>query len=303
MQTNLITLTGNEDLLLNALKVFDFSDIREETRQDYKLRIKLFIDFIKRQNVNVNSFLDFKRALQERADYSVATKNKYLTTARVFLKELSRLGYLQNDITANIKGFSQNKKHKREGLNDKEMETLINKMQLLGDTPQNARIKAILTLLALQGLRQVEITRLEVKDLDLVNKTAFILGKGQDDKELVYLHPYTAKALKDYVSTNKVRDGALFVSQSNNSKNKRLTTRALRGFVKKVLTDLSIDKTTHGFRHFFTTTLIKNYKGDLLEVARYTRHKSLETLQVYNDNILHQADLPRYYNAFNGVRF
>jgi len=41
----------------------------------------------------------------------------------------------------------------------------------------------------------------------------------------------------------------------------------------------------------------------LLEVAQYTRHKSLEMLQVYNDNIKRQADLPRYYEAFSGVSF
>jgi len=73
--------------------------------------------------------------------------------------------------------------------------------------------------------------------------------------------------------------------------------------VKDILNELGIDKSTHGFRHYFTTTLIKTYKGDLLEVAQYTRHKSLEMLQVYNDNIKREADLPRFYGAFNGISF
>ena len=73
--------------------------------------------------------------------------------------------------------------------------------------------------------------------------------------------------------------------------------------VKNTLNDLGIDKTTHGFRHYFTTKLIKVYKGDLLEVAQYTRHKSLEMLQVYNDNIKREADLPRFYRAFEEVKF
>ena len=300
---SLITLNDNEDLMANAFKVFDFLDVSEETRKDYKIRVALFIAFVKSKGININTYLDFKRELKSRTDLSVATKNKYLATARIFLKELNRLGYLPSDITQNVKLFSQNKKHKKEGLNDNEMSLLIDKMQGLNNSPQNTRLKAILSLLALQGLRQVEITRLDVKDLDLVNNTAFVLGKGQDDKEAIYLHPYTAKALKDYIKANKVKDGALFTSQSNNSKNQRLTTRALRSIVKNVLLDLGIDKSTHGFRHYFTTTLIKNYQGDLLEVARYTRHKSLEMLTVYNDNIKRQADLPRYYEAFSGVKF
>jgi len=70
--------------------------------------------------------------------------------------------------------------------------------------------------------------------------------------------------------------------------------------IKKVLNGLEIDKNMHGFRHYFTTTLIKNYKGDLLRVAQYTRYRSLEMLQIYNDNIEIEKDLPKYYKTFAG---
>jgi len=285
-----------------AERVFDLLDVSEATRQDYKYRIGLFLDFTQERGFNRNSFLEFKRSLAERTDLAVATKNKYLATAKIFLKEANRQGALPADITQNIKTFSQSKKHKRDGLNDEEMSKLTEAVKELPDTPQNARLKAILSLLVFQGLRQVEITRLDVRDIDFISKTAFIQGKGQDDKEPIYLHPETIKAIQGYLKSNKIADGALFTSQSNNNKNQRLTTRAIRDIVKKTLNDLGIEKTTHGFRHYFTTTLIKTYKGDLLEVAQYTRHKSLEMLQVYNDNINRKADLPRYYQAFSGVK-
>jgi len=291
------------DLQLKAERVFDLLDINETTRQDYKYRIGLFFNFVKDRGLNRNSFLEFKRYLGERTDYTIATKNKYLATAKIFLKELNRQGVLPADITQNIKTFKQNKKHKRDGLNDEEISKLTAMLKELPNTQQNTRLKAVISLLALQGLRQIEITRLDVKDIDFVNKTAFVKGKGQDDKEPVSLHPETIKHLREYLKTNKIKDGALFTSQSNNHRNKRLTTRALRELVKKTLKRLGIEKTTHGFRHFFTTTLIKVYKGDLLEVAQLTRHKSLEMLQVYNDKIKKEADLPRYYKAFSGVRF
>ncbi|MBA7528808.1 Tyrosine recombinase XerD [subsurface metagenome] len=300
--------TGDKELILNnaqakAEKVFDLLDVRETTRADYKTRIGLFLDFTRRQGINRNSFLDFKRELTDRTDLSVSTKNKYLTTARVFLKELNRQGVLPADITQNIKTFRQSKKHKKDGLTDEEINALMEKIRPLPNTPQTTRLKAILVLLTLQGLRQIELIRLEIRDLDFVSRTAFILGKGQDDKELINLHPETCKTLQEYLKTNKIADGALFTSQSNNSRNRRLTTRAIRGIVKATLAELGINKTTHGFRHYFTTKLIKTYKGDLLEVAQYTRHKSLEMLQVYNDSIKREADLPRFYKAFKGVNF
>jgi site-specific recombinase XerD len=284
-------------------KVFDLLDVREATRQDYRARIGLYVDFVTGQGFNHNSYLEFKRHLSARTDIGIATKNKYLITARIFLKELHRQGVIPVDITQNIKGFTQNKKHKRDGLSEDEIALLANKMKDLPSTPTNTRLKALLGLLTLQGLRQVEIVRLDVRDLDLTQGTARIQGKGRDDKELIHLHPETVRTLKEYLKSNTIADGPLFQSRSNNNRHKRITTRAVRLIVTAALRDLGIDKNVHGFRHYFTTKLIKTYKGDLLEVCRYTRHTGLEMLQVYNDGIKQKADLPRYYSAFSGVSF
>ena len=286
-----------------AEQIIDRLDIKDETRQDYKARIGLFMAFMGKQGLNNGTFLDFKRELASRTDLAISSKNKYLTTARIFLKELNRLGLLQIDITQNVKTFKQSKKHKKDGINDSEIKTITDKIRDLPITPQTTRLKAIVALLTLQGLRQIEVIRLDVKDLDFASKTALILGKGRDDKELINLQTETIRALQDFIRANKVKDGAVFTSQSNNRRHNRLTTRALRGIVKATLNELGIDKTTHAFRHYFTTKLIKTYKGDLLEVAQYTRHKSLEMLQVYNDNIKREADLPRFYETFEGVKF
>lgn len=287
----------------SARQVFDVLDVAEGTRLDYKYRIGLFADFIQKQGFDKNSFLQFKRYLADRTDISVATKNKYLATAKILLKELNRQGSLPMDITQNVKTFNQDKKHKRDGVSEAEIGALTQKIRELPINPKTTRLRAILALLALQGLRQIEIVRLDVKDIDLIGKKAFVQGKGRDDKEPIDLHPETVIALKDYLKANKKADGALFTSQSNNHRNKQLSTRALRDIVKVTFKELGIEKTTHGFRHYFTTTLVKKFKGDLLEVSQYTRHRSLEMLQVYYDRIKKQSDLPRYYNAFEGISF
>lgn len=299
---NQTLINPNLDYKEQAKKIFENLDVSETTRQDYQYRIGLFADFVISRGFNRNTFLEFKRYLANRSNVSVSTKNKYLVSAKIFLKELNRTGRMQTDITQNVKTFTQSKKHKKDGLNDEEMRLLTDMLHQLPPTPKTARLKAIIALLALQGLRQIEIIRLDVADLDLVNKMALVQGKGQDDKERIDLHPETVKALREYIKSNKVADGPLFRSRSNNSQNNRLTTRGLRGIVKQVLDELNIDKSTHGFRHFFTTALIKNYNGDLLEVAGYTRHKCLEMLQVYNDNVKRKADLPRYYTTFDNVK-
>ena len=301
MHQNQSIISKDYDYERTARKVFDNLDVAESTRRDYQYRVGLFIEFAMREGLNNNSFLKFKRYLAARNDYSVSTKNKYLITAKILLQELHRNGRMPN-ITQNVRTFSQSKRHKVEGVNTEEMQLLTDSLHCLPITKENARLKAIISLLALQGLREVEVTRLDVKDLDLTASVAFVLGKGDDDKEPVYLHPETVKALRQHLKRNRISSGAEFISNSNSSRNHRLTTRAVRSLVTNIFQDLGIEKTPHGFRHFFTTTLISSYKGDLLEVARYTRHRTLEMLQVYNDNINRKADLPRYYGVFKQFR-
>jgi site-specific recombinase XerD len=282
-----------------ALQIFEGLDVSESSQKDYKSRIWLYLQYLQEHPFNRNTFLDFKRYLAGRNDVSVATKSKYLTVARVFLKELNKLGVITVDVTQNIKGFQQSRKHKRFGLNQQEINILLTKIEDLPVNPKNARLKAVLSLLIFQGLRQIEIVRLDAEDISLPRKTALVHGKGRDDKELIDLHPRTVEALHSYMDLGRVKSGALFVSHSNNNRSGRITTRTIRELVTSFLKNLNIENSTHGFRHFFTTKLIEHFSNDLLTVAKFTRHKSVETLQVYNDNISRKNNLPKYYQAFS----
>ncbi len=285
-----------------AKQVFDLLDISDATKKDYQSRIRLFLEFTKSQGLNHNTFLKFKRYLKGRNNLAVSSKNKYLITAKIFLNELNRRGLIPVNITQNVKVFSQSRKHKKSGLNVEEVAKLSKELQQLEDNPKNLRLKVILSFLLFQGLRQCEVVRLDIKDVDLVNSLAFIQGKGADDKEAINLHPKTTQALKTYLKASKIADGALFTSQSNNHRSGRLTTRGIRKIVKDFFRELGIDKSTHGTRHFFVSQLIRSYKGDLLNVKKYSRHKSLEMLIVYDDNLKLKEDLPRFYKTFEDIK-
>lgn len=299
--TSLVEINQSNGVVWSK-NIFDNLDVLEATRQEYRYRVGTFLDFIQINGFTRNSYLEYKRNLSTRIDLSISTKNKYLIVARIYCKELQRQGYIPTDITQNIKSFQQSRKHKKDGLTEAEVQQILGYIQT-EDCKDIWRKKAMLSLLILQGLRQIEIVRLDVNDIDFASQTAFIQGKGQVDKERIDLHPVAVSALKDYTKNSKVADGALFVSTSNRGKGQRLTTKSIRNIINPILRELGIEKTVHGFRHYFTTKLIQSYKGDLLTVVQYTRHKSLEMLQVYNDNLKHKADLPRYYATFESVGF
>lgn len=172
----------------------------------------------------------------------------------------------------------------------------------LEPTKANLRLRAIIALFLFQGLRQIEVVRLNVEDISFRDKVALIRGKGRDDKEPVYLHPSTVKVLREYLRLYRFREGPLFRSDSNHCRGGRLTTKSVREIIKRTFHTLQIDGSAHGFRHYFITKLIKSYKGELLTVSKYSRHRSIQMLEVYNDEVIRQEDLPRYYSVFKDIR-
>lgn len=278
--------------------LFDDMDITESTKQDYLARLPQFAGFLHRNGINRNSLLEYKKYLRSRTDLGIAAKNKNLAVARVALKELYRRGAISVDLSLNVKSFQQSQKHRVDGLTEEEVERLCQHLRELPDNFKTIRLRALVALLLFQGMRQCEVTRLDVADVDLSTGRLYVLGKGRDDREPIFLHPQTVKALKTYLKASKVKHGALFTSLWGQTKGKRLSTRGLRGVIKDLFAQVGIDKTVHGCRHWFTTALVKSYKSDLLRVAKYTRHRSVEMLQVYDDQVTDRQDLINYYKAF-----
>lgn len=278
--------------------IFDSLDITADTKQDYLSRLPYFLGFASRDGITRDLLLNYKKHLRSRADLGVASKNKQLAVARITLRELYRQGVISVDLSQGVKSFEQINRHKISGLNEDEVVRMCNYLRTTDDNFSTIRLRAIVSLLLFQGLRTIEIVRLNISDIDLVNSTLLVLGKGRDDKELIHLHPETIKAVKTYLRSSQLKDGHLFYSLLGKRRYERLTTRGLRLIVTKLFEELSIDKTVHGLRHYFTTRLISEYKSDLATVARYTRHRSLEVLNVYNDSIVIKRDLPKYYATF-----
>ena len=280
------------------LGVFDRMDIAEATKQDYLARLPRFILFAERTGVDRDLLLRYKQELRDDVTLGVSAKNKMLTTARIALRELYRQGKLSIDLSVGVKSFQQSNKHKVVGLNTEEVEKICQHLQSLDNSLRSERLRAIVALLLFQGLRQIEICRLDVKDIDLANNRIYIVGKGRIDSEPIHLHPETNKALTSYLRLSQVKYGALLTHINRQSSGQRLSTRGLRQIFQDLLKSLDIQKTTHGTRHYFTTELIRHFKSELTTVAKFTRHSNLEMLQVYNDEILDIARVSELESVF-----
>ena len=180
-----------------------------------------------------------------------------------------------------------------------------NQLQLLFDSLNendevDLRTKTIICLMATEGLRTVEVYRMNISDIDFRNNTIYIRGKGHND--LIYPRPDTMYFLSKYISIRQVDVKAnsnipVFTSLSNNSFGKRLSRRHIRSYIDLALERIGY-KTTgnscHMLRHTCGTLLYSATK-DLKAVQEVLRHKSIEMTSRYAH--VQDAMLKRYTNA------
>ncbi len=306
-----ITLFDNAKISSEFIEnIFDSLTIRENTKIDYLKRIVHFTRYWEQirfeSNYNANDvFIKYWKLLERSNRMSVSTKNKYLSVARAFLKELHRRSYLPVDITAGVKSFSGTVGHKRDGLTLAEAGAILHHVLERDNDRSGARLKAITALLFFQGLRQIEISRLQFEDLRLPEQKMMVKGKGMHDKVPIHLQPQVCNLLRNHLYVNEIRSGPVFFSFSNRGKGKAMTTRS----IARLFTDpnngifaelgISKNKSVHGFRHFFTTHLLEQFNGDIVKVMAHTRHKKPETVMIYFDELKQEKSLPEFYAAFS----
>ena len=141
------------------------------------------------------------------------------------------------------------------------------------------RDAALLEVVYSAGLRVSELVNLNAEEIDFVNETARVLGKGNKVR-LCPLGSPACQALEHYWSAcQHPRKGAVFW---NKTRGGRLTVAAVGQLLKKYLLFCGLDLkiSPHKLRHSFATHLL-NRGADLRSVQEMLGHASLSTTQVY----------------------
>ncbi len=153
--------------------------------------------------------------------------------------------------------------------------TMQHPKQAASWTPE--RDAAILEMFYSTGMRLAELASLDVTDIDTVEETARVVGKGRKERICPIGSPALA-AVQRYRFKASVHDGPLFLSKLR----QRITTQAIADVVEKYWkqSGMPIHLTPHKFRHSFATHLLNN-GADLRSVQMLLGHASLATTQIY----------------------
>ena len=149
------------------------------------------------------------------------------------------------------------------------------------------RDHAIVRLLFDLGLRRAEVAALELGDMDLEQATLAVLGKGRTAKERLSLPEPTQQALRGWLGARGTEAGPLFRNCDRAKKGGRLTSTSVYRMVRALGTAVGLSVRPHGLRHAAITAAL-DLTGDLRAVQRFSRHKDVRVLTVYDDN---RADL------------
>lgn len=215
-------------------------DRRDTTKETYRKALREFSRWAEGAKPEVLGQDDIQRY----KDYilsknlSPTSMSAYLTAVRRFYDYLVLKDMTAKNPARKIKGAARPEKHLTPPLARGEVEMLLGSVDY--SSPLGKRDLAILSLMALAGLSEIEIVRADLGDVvQKGGKTAiYVQGKNKDRKdEYVILNPAASEALNAYIEARGGSPGGepLFWGIGNRASGERITTRGVRARVNHYL--------------------------------------------------------------------
>jgi integrase/recombinase XerC len=248
-----------------------------------------------------------------------ASAARALAAIRSWFKWLASAGHLQRNVAALV-STPRLPRHLPRVPSIEQMNRVVDSVS--GDAASwPARDAAILELLYGCGMRNAELTGLNLEDIHWANEAILVRGKGQKQR-YVPLGDAAAQALRSYLAERSAKlaavggagtagaraagagraaTPALFLNLQLRGLGKpggsraRLTTRSVGRIVKRIaiLRGLSSDVHPHTLRHAFGTHLLEE-GADLRAIQELLGHERLSTTQRYTQ--LTTAQLTQVYD-------
>lgn len=276
-----------EYLLDNFLNV---QDVKESSKKLYRRTLNQYFKWIEQKgyllaNLTRVHIIEYKDSLLSMGMSSL-TVGSYVTSVRKFYEWAEANKYYPN-IAKGVKTPKRKQQFKKQPLQVQQAKELIDHVKDI-----SKRDFAIINLLIRSGLRTIEAERANIEDITFKagQRVLLIHGKGRDEKDdFVVLTDKAFQPIKEYLKSrgNYNASEPLFVSESNNSKGERLSTRTISKIVKENLKSIGINErafTAHSLRHTTAINILK--AGGTLEMAQMTlRHSNPATTQIYTSTL------------------
>lgn len=263
---------SNANLLKMFISAKDVEGCSSKTLKYYKEILEKFIKDIDKaiKDITTDEIRHYLTNYKEERGCSLTSIDNIRRVLSSFFKWLEDEDYILKSPIRRIHKIKTLKQVK-EPFTDEEIEKLR-------EACKNIRDLTIIEMLYSTGIRVGELINLNIKDVNFVERSCIVLGKGNKQRE-VYFDVKTKLHIQDYLKTRDDDNPALFVSR--NKPHQRLTSATIEFFIRELGRSLNIEKAhPHRLRRSFASLAID--KGMPIEqVQRLLGHIKIETTMQY----------------------
>lgn len=256
-------LNGYFNLIKDDLRFFN-----KRTAEKYILSPDLS-DYTKRlYRAILKGFCDWGILYQSQKVSDLSSEQRMIQKG---LKLISPLSLREISTIAVKTSKSQMKRYHKDSLSESQRDKLLNKCR----SPEE---RAVISLMAWNGFRTVEVTRSRVPDINLKERKVSVWGKGKSkkNKDVIKLFSIPAAEIKAYLKYSRIKSGLLFPGLGKT----QISALVNRLYIEVKLSAKSKRLTPHSLRH--TAGQLLYDQGVPLEFIQKTlRHSSMETTMVY----------------------
>ncbi len=253
-----------------------------QTSKNYRRDLDALLKFCKQAGVDSWGTLDSEHirafsASSFRKGLSARSIQRRLSACRTFFRYLIREKHVGINPAISVSA-PKGKKRLPGNLDADRMARLLD---ISGDGPIVDRDRAILELLYSSGLRLSELTDLNCGDVDMLDATVRVTGKGNKDR-IVPVGRYALLALKKWNLSRAALAGAEETAMFVSNRGTRISPRTVQARVSHWARKQGIDSNVypHLFRHSFATHLLES-SHDLRGVQELLGHSNIATTQIY----------------------
>lgn len=307
---NFPTTIDSEESIEKLIDRFlmDTQNIVEVTKKRYKKSLKIYFRWINKmgfalRDITLSELLMYRKDLESRTTknrsngeakkLSTYTVSAYLVAVKEFYGWASGIGLMMNP-ALNLVPPKREHKYKRMPLNEKQMDELLAYFK-----KSSIRDFAIASVMYYCGLRTIEVSRLDIGDIEIVDdvRKVWIHGKGRTSKdEWVKINDKAFIPIRDYLLSrddDSKKLDPIFISEGISANGNRLVPDTISRIIKSGLKAIGLDDakyTAHGVRHSSATNAIR--KGASLEqVQAMLRHKNSSTSKIYGEMAMDERRL------------
>ncbi len=215
--------------------------------------------------------------LEASAELAPSTRRSRLSVVKGFFRWLERRKIIRRNPTIDVRGPRQPRTLPRALVADAPE-------QILEACP-DARARFIFILMLQQGLRCIEISRLELADIDRYHGTMRVTGKGGHERVLPLMRE-TAECLDTYLLEHPCSAGPLVRSYRSWERQRALTAGTISRYVTDWMADSGVKKrprdgiSAHAGRHTAATDMLRA-GAHLRDVQAALGHAHLATTETY----------------------